>query len=120
MCWQTTTLRVPVGGKPNPRDRARREAGGEPVTPLSFGKKDVRRLERERDIEGLAKLIRSGDEKLAFQAIEALTRLGDGRAVEVLMALVADPSCSEVIRAKAWLALDVGLEREARKRTDWK
>lgn len=87
---------------------------------FGFGKRDVRRLERERDVEGLVELLRDEDEKVAFQAIEALTRLGDKRGVEALMALVVDPTTTELIRAKAWLALDVGLAREAKKRTQWK
>ncbi len=87
---------------------------------FGFGKRDVRRLERERDIEGLVELLRDEDEKVVFQAIEALTRLGDKRGVEALMALVVDPTTTELIRAKAWLALDVGLAREAKKRTQWK
>jgi len=90
------------------------------MAPFSLGKRDVLKLERERDIDALIELLSSGDDKLAFQAIEALTRIGDPRGVEALMALVVDPSCSELIRAKAWLALDVGMEREAKKRTDWR
>ncbi|MGQ9475340.1 MAG: HEAT repeat domain-containing protein [Actinomycetota bacterium] len=90
------------------------------MAPLGFGKRDVHRLERERDVEGLVKLLRHEDERVVFQAIEALTRLGDRKGVEALMALVVNPECSDLIRAKAWLALDVGLAREARKRTAWK
>ncbi|WP_287154043.1 HEAT repeat domain-containing protein [Candidatus Solincola tengchongensis] len=93
---------------------------GEKMARFGFGKRDVRRLERERDVEGLVELLRDEDEKVAFQAIEALTRLGDKRGVEALMALVVDPTTTELIRAKAWLALDVGLAREAKKRTQWK
>ncbi len=93
---------------------------GESMAKLGFGKRDIRKLERERDIDGLVELLRGEDEDLAFQAIEALTRIGDQRGVEALMALVVDLSCSELIRAKAWLALDVGLERESKKRRDWK
>ncbi|OFW55545.1 MAG: hypothetical protein A2V52_05670 [Actinobacteria bacterium RBG_19FT_COMBO_54_7] len=87
---------------------------------FGLGKRDVQKLERERDIEGLIGLLSHEDEKLVFQAIEALTRIGDPEGVEALMALVADPSCPELIRTKAWLALDVGMEREAKKRTDWR
>gem|GEM_PF-1304447 len=105
------------GGRPGP---AVKILAGESMAKLGFGRRDIRRLERERDVEGLVELLRHKDEKVAFQAIEALTRLGDKRGVEALMALVVDPSTTELIRAKAWLALDVGLAREARKRTDWK
>jgi HEAT repeat protein len=87
---------------------------------LGFGRRDIRRLERERNVEAIVELLRHEDEKVVFQAIEALTRLNDPAGIEALMALVADPSCNDVIRAKAWLALDVGIERESRKRTDWK
>lgn len=93
---------------------------GESMARLGFGKRDIRKLERERDIDALVEILRDEDENLVFQAIEALTRIGDQRGVEALMALVVDPSCSELIRAKAWLALDVGLERESKKRRDWK
>jgi HEAT repeat protein len=87
---------------------------------FGLGKRDVRKLEKERDIEGLIELLSDEDDELVFQVIEALTRIGDPRGVEALMVLVADPSCSELIRTKAWLALDVGIEREAKKRTDWR
>jgi HEAT repeat protein len=87
---------------------------------FGLGKRDVGKLEKERDVEGLIELLSDDDDELVFQAIEALTRIGDPRGVEALMALVADPSCSELIRTKAWLALDVGIEREAKKRTDWR
>ena len=93
---------------------------GESMARLGFGKRDIRKLERERDIDALVEILRDEDENLVFQAIEALTRIGDQRGVEALMALVVDPSSSELIRAKAWLALDVGLERESKKRRDWK
>ena len=84
------------------------------------GKKDIRKLERERDIDGIIALLQNEDDKVVFEAIEALTRLGDPRGIEAMMTLVADASTSDLIRAKAWLALDVGIERESKKRTDWR
>lgn len=87
---------------------------------FKFGKRDIQKLERERDIEALIELLEHDDDDLVFQAIEAITRIGDSRGVEALMRLVADVSTSDLIRAKAWLALDVGMERESKKRTDWK
>ncbi len=87
---------------------------------LGKGKRDIARLEKERDLEGLIALLNDEDEDLVFKAIEAVERSGDPRGVEALMALVADPNCSDIIRAKAWLALDVGMERESKKRTDWR
>jgi len=87
---------------------------------FKFGKRDILKLERERDIEALIELLEHDDDDLVFQAIEAITRIGDTRGVEALMRLVTDVSTSDLIRAKAWLALDVGMERESKKRTDWK
>jgi HEAT repeat protein len=87
---------------------------------FGLGKHGVQKLEKARDIDGLIELLSDEDEELVFGVIEALTRIGDPRGVEALMSLVADPVCSELIRAKAWLALDVGMEREAKKRTDWR
>lgn len=90
------------------------------MAPFGIGRRDLHKLEKERDIEALVQLLSDKDEDLVFQVIEALTRIGDPRGIEALMALVADPSCSDLIRTKAWLALDVGMEREAKKRTDWR
>jgi HEAT repeat protein len=87
---------------------------------FAFGKRDPAELERRRDVEGLIKLLHDDEEDLVFKAIEALTRLGDPRGIEAMMALVADASTSDLIRTKAWLALDVGIERESKKRTDWR
>jgi len=87
---------------------------------FGMGKRDLKRLERERDVEGIIPLLRDDDEKVIFEAIEALTRIGDPRGIEAMMTLVADAATSDLIRAKAWLALDVGIERESKKRTDWK
>lgn len=87
---------------------------------LGKGKRDIARLEKERDLEGLIALLSDEDDDLVFKAIDAIKRFGDPRGIEALMALVADPGCSDLIRAKAWLALDVGMERESKKRTDWK
>jgi HEAT repeat protein len=93
---------------------------GDSMPRFKFGKRDIRKMERERDIEALSGLLDNEDEDVIFQAIEALTRLGDPRGVEALMRLVADAGTSDLVRAKAWLALDVGMERESKKRTDWK
>ena len=87
---------------------------------FKFGKRDIQKLERERDIGGLIGVLDNDDDELVFQAIEALTRTGDPRGVEALMRLVAAATTSDLIRAKAWLALDVGMERESKKRKDWK
>ncbi|MDY6793833.1 MAG: HEAT repeat domain-containing protein [Actinomycetota bacterium] len=87
---------------------------------FKFGKRDIRKMERERDIEAIISLLDYEDDEVVFKAIEALTRIGDPSGVEAMMRLVADLSCSDIIRAKAWLALDVGMERESKKRTDWK
>lgn len=87
---------------------------------FGLGKKDINKLERERNVEALIEILRDDDDKVVFQAIEALTRIGGDRGVEAMMALVADPTCPDLVRAKAWLALDVGMEREAKKRTDWR
>jgi len=87
---------------------------------FKFGKRDIKKLERERDIDGLIGVLDNDDDELVFQAIEALTRTGDPRGVEALMRLVAAETTSDLIRAKAWLALDVGMERESKKRTHWK
>lgn len=87
---------------------------------FKYSKKDLARLEKDRDLDTLISLLVEDDDELVFKVIEAITRLGEQRGVEALMALVADPSCSDLIRAKAWLALDVGMERESKKRTDWK
>ncbi|NPV60227.1 MAG: HEAT repeat domain-containing protein [Actinobacteria bacterium] len=86
---------------------------------FGLGRKDIAKLERERDVEGIVEFLKDDDDKVVFQAIEALTRIGGSRGIEALMALVADASTRDIVRAKAWLALDVGLEREAKKRTDW-
>ena len=87
---------------------------------FGLGKKDIKKLERERDIDGIIAYLQEDDDKVVFEAIEALTRLGDPRGIEAMMALVADARTTDLIRAKAWLALDVGIERESKKRTDWK
>ena len=87
---------------------------------FGLGKRDIKKLERERDIDGIVELLRDEDEKTVFEAIEALTRIGEPRGIEAMMTLVADPTTSDLIRAKAWLALDVGIERESKKRTDWR
>lgn len=84
------------------------------------GKPDVKKLEAQRDLDGLIDLLSSEDRELQYAVVEAITRLGDQRGIEALMALVADPATDELIRAKAWLALDVGWEREAKKRSTWK
>ncbi|MDI6832188.1 MAG: HEAT repeat domain-containing protein [Actinomycetota bacterium] len=86
---------------------------------FGLGRKDIARLERERDVESIIAFLRDDDDKVVFQAIEALTRIGENRGIEALMALVADASTRDIVRAKAWLALDVGIAREAKKRTDW-
>lgn len=86
---------------------------------FGLGKRDIKRLERERDIDSIIPLLYDEDDKVVFEAIEALTRIGEPRGIEAMMALVADAATSDLIRAKAWLALDVGIEREAKKRTDW-
>jgi HEAT repeat protein len=87
---------------------------------FGLGKRDPKRLERERDIDGIIELLKEEDENVVFDAIEALTRIGDPRGIEAMMALVAGADTSDLIRAKAWLALDVGIERESKKRTNWK
>ena len=87
---------------------------------FGLGKRDIRKLERERDVEGIIPFLQDEDEKVVFEAIEALTRLADPSGIEAMMTLVADAATSDLIRAKAWLALDVGIERESKKRTDWK
>jgi len=84
------------------------------------GRPDIGKLEKQRKLDELIELLGHPDREVQYQAIEAVTRLGDPRGIEALMALVANPSTDELIRAKAWLALDVGWEREARKRTSWK
>jgi hypothetical protein len=84
------------------------------------GRPDIGKLEKQRTLDELIELLGHPDREVQYQAIEAVTRLGDPRGIEALMALVANPSTDELIRAKAWLALDVGWEREARKRTSWK
>ncbi len=85
-----------------------------------MGKHDFKKMERDRDIGGIVELLRDEDDKVVFEAIEALTRIGDPRGIEAMMTLVADPTTSDLIRTKAWLALDVGIERESKKRTDWR
>ena len=87
---------------------------------FKFGKRDVKKLEKDRDIDGLIAILEDDDDEVAFEAIEAMTRTGDPRGVEALMRLVAAEDTSDLIRAKAWLALDVGMERESKKRTDWR
>lgn len=87
---------------------------------FGMGKRDFNKMERDRDIDGIVELLRDEDDKVVFEAIEALTRIGDPRGIEAMMTLVADPTTSDLIRAKAWLALDVGIERESKKRTDWR
>jgi HEAT repeat protein len=84
------------------------------------GKPNIRKLESKRDLEKLIELLKYPNRDIQYKTIEAITRLGDNRGIEALMALVADPSTDELIRAKAWLALDVGWERESKKRTSWK
>lgn len=84
------------------------------------GKPDIRKLEAQRDLDKLIELLGSPDRDLQYEVVEAITRLGDQRGIEALMALVADPATDELIRAKAWLALDVGWERESKKRSTWK
>ncbi len=86
---------------------------------FGLGRKSIAQLERERDVEGIIEFLSDDDDKVVFQAIEALTRIGDNRGIEAIMALVAGASTRDIVRAKAWLALDVGLAREAKKRTDW-
>jgi len=85
-----------------------------------MGKRDFNKMERDRDIDGIVEFLWDEDDKVVFEAIEALTRIGDPRGIEAMMTLVADPTTSDLIRAKAWLALDVGIERESKKRTDWR
>jgi HEAT repeat protein len=87
---------------------------------FGFSKRDIRKLERERDVEALIELLGDEDEDVVFKVIEALTRIADPGGIEAMMMLVADVSTSDLIRAKAWLALDVGIERESKKRTDWR
>ncbi len=87
---------------------------------FGLGKRDIKKMERERDVEGIIALLHDEDDKVIFEAIEALTRLGDPMGIQALMGLVAEVSTSDLIRAKAWLALDVGIERESKRRTDWK
>ncbi|MEW6554631.1 MAG: HEAT repeat domain-containing protein [Actinomycetota bacterium] len=87
---------------------------------FGLGKRDIKKMERERDIDGIVEFLYDEDENVVFEAIEALTRIGDPRGIEAMMTLVADASTRDLIRAKAWLALDVGIERESKKRTDWK
>ena len=87
---------------------------------FKFGKRDIKKLEKDRDIDGLIAVLEEADDEVVFEAIEALTRTGDPRGVEALMRLVAAEDTSDLIRAKAWLALDVGMERESKKRTDWR
>lgn len=87
---------------------------------FKFGKRDVKKLEKDRDIDGLIAILENDDDEVVFEAIEALTRTGDPMGVEALMRLVAAEDTSDLIRAKAWLALDVGMERESKKRTDWR
>lgn len=84
------------------------------------GKRDIKKMERERDVDGIIELLRDEEEKVVFEAIAALTRIGEPRGIEAMMTLVADATTSDLIRAKAWLALDVGIERESKKRTDWR
>ena len=78
-----------------------------------------RSWEAQRDLDKLIELLASSDRDLQYEVVEAITRLGDQRGIEAPMALVADPATDELIRAGAWLALDVGWEREAKKRTSW-
>lgn len=87
---------------------------------FGLSKRDMKRLERERDIDAIVGFLYDEDDKVVFEAIEALTRIGDPRGIEAMMALVANAATSDLIRAKAWLALDVGIERESKKRTDWR
>ncbi|MBN2026409.1 MAG: HEAT repeat domain-containing protein [Actinobacteria bacterium] len=87
---------------------------------FGLGKRDIKKLERERDVDAIIEFLYDEDDKTVFEAIEALTRMADPRGIEAMMALVADVATSDLIRAKAWLALDVGIERESKKRTDWK
>ena len=89
------------------------------MTIFKAGKPDIKKLETQRDLDKLIELLASPDRDLQYEVVEAITRLGDQRGIEALMALVADPATDELIRAKAWLALDVGWEREAKKRTSW-
>lgn len=87
---------------------------------FGLGKRDINKLERERDVEAIIACLQDEDENVVFEAIEALTRLSDPVGIEAMMTLVAGAATSDLIRAKAWLALDVGIERESKKRTDWK
>jgi HEAT repeat protein len=87
---------------------------------FGLGKRDIGRMEKERDIDALIDLLGDEDDEVVFKVIEALTRIADPRGIEAMMSLVADVTTSDLIRAKAWLALDVGIERESKKRTDWR
>ncbi len=87
---------------------------------FGHGKRDLAKLEKERDIDALIDLLNDEDDEVVFKVIESLTRLADPRGIEAMMTLVAAESTSDLIRTKAWLALDVGIERESKKRTDWK
>jgi HEAT repeat protein len=93
---------------------------GDSMAKFGLGKKDIKKLEKERNVDAIIEILEDEDEDAVFHAIEALTRMADPRGIAALMELVADPACSDLIRAKAWLALDVGMERESKKRTDWK
>jgi hypothetical protein len=92
---------------------------GDDMPRFGFGKYNLDELEKKRDVEALIELLSEDDDELVFKVIEALTRIADPKGIEAMMALVADASTSDLIRAKAWLALDVGIERESKKRTDW-
>lgn len=89
------------------------------MTIFKGGKPDIKKLEIQRDVDKLIELLGDPDREYQYKVVEAITRLGDQRGIEALMALVADPATDELIRAKAWLALDVGWERESKKRTTW-
>lgn len=52
---------------------------------LSACAPDVKQLTKEKDVEGLIKVLDSEDEELRHDAIEALGDLGDSRAVEPLI-----------------------------------
>jgi hypothetical protein len=69
----------------------------------------VSRLESDRDVSALMAVLESGDAKAREQAAEALGRVGDGRAVDALVAVLADEDAGYTIQETAVQALiDIG------------
>ena len=59
---------------------------------FALGKPDVKKMESKRDVKGLIKLLRPPISDLRNEAIEALGRIGNDKAVEELIKALNDKS----------------------------